>query len=267
VTGAGAPRHSAGDAIVATGANAPVAGKFAYGKVSKDLEDETVTLWLGETSIASALTDGDGRARFEVPARLLRPGANRFRIVVAGDLSHADGAIWVLAPGAKVVVLDIDGTLTTGDSEIVEYALLGDEVAARDGAVELTRYWRDAGAQPIYLTGRPYPLVPSTRAWLARHGFADGPLAGPDRLRDALPTDSGVGEYKQAWLADLRARTGVAIAAAYGNAATDVCAFARAGLDPETTFIWGAERKACDGSAPAQAVADYRAHVDALRAR
>jgi len=56
----------------------------------------------------------------------------------------------------------------------------------------------------------------------------------------------------------LLGRTGVVVAAAYGNALTDVCAYAEAGIPPARTFIIGPHAgAACDRSSVTQAVRTY----------
>jgi phosphatidate phosphatase PAH1 len=275
VAGLGTARHSANDAITNPGRPVTVRGKFAYGKVSKDLEDEEVFLLVeGERGLAragSALTDGDGRVEIEVPAELVgaAAGPRRFRFVVGGDLSEAAGAIWVLAPGARVVVSDIDGTLTTG--RLVRPTVLGTEIRARPGVAALLADWAAAGVQPLYLTGRPYAYDDFTREWLEREGFPPGPVNHADHLSQALPTHGRVGAYKLAFLRELLSRVDLEVAAAYGNVdtdeATDACAYALAGIPPERIFLWGQEPRACAGHPPTSPVTDYPAHHEELRSR
>jgi phosphatidate phosphatase PAH1 len=270
----GDPHHAASDPVVNPGNDAVVYGKFAYGAVSKDLSGEDVSLWLemrpcgSWAEITRQRTDSDGRASFTVPARLIpKPGAYRFQLIVRGDLSRTDGSIYVLARGTKVVVFDIDGTLTTGDDELVEQLALGLDPEVRPGAVATVRLYARAGYLPIYITGRPYMMRDSSRDWLRRYGFPRGVVVTTDRVGDASPSSDGVGRFKQESLVALVAGPRVEIAAAYGNAATDVCAYAQAGIDPRRTYIVGKNRgQACGGYAETQPVYDYRDHVKTLAA-
>lgn len=268
----GSHHHSAADVVVNAGAGASVEGKFAYGKTSKDLEDEEVSLWLRTGTawkrIGSARTNDDGRARFQVPGSLLRrPGAHPFVLVVHGDDSRARGTIWAVARGKRAVIFDIDGTLTPGDREIVDYAVTGDSVAMRPDADALARHWARRGGMPIYLTGRPYLFNAATRQWLERHGFPPGPVITVDSVRQSLPSKGGAGSFKRSWLESTIGSTGLEVVAAYGNAKTDICAFARAGIAPTRTFIIGSNGgHRCKGFAKPNAVSDWSSHLRQLSA-
>jgi len=266
----GGPQHAADDPVINPGSDALVEGKFAYGRVSKDLEGEDVTLWLqlrcgAWAAVDRQRTDRDGRARFRVgAARIPRPGAYRFVASVDGDRSEALGYIYVVAPGTRAVLFDVDGTLTTGDGQLIA-DFLGGDAEVRPGAVEVARRHAAAGEMPIYMTGRPYNLREITRDWLGRHGFPRGPLLTTRRIRDSLPGGGRVGRFKRDSITALTEGAGVDIRYAYGNASTDVCSYANAGLAPERTFIIGDHGgDACDGYPPTQAVHDYPEHLAAL---
>jgi hypothetical protein len=55
---------------------------------------------------------------------------------------------------------------------------------------------------------------------------------------DVLPTNSGVGDYKVRYLGSLKAG-GLGLDDAFGNATTDVYAYARAGISVARTWIIG----------------------------
>jgi phosphatidate phosphatase PAH1 len=260
VEGTGRPGHSSNDVVVNPGTAAIVEGKFAYGKLSKDLEDEDVSLWMmaGEQwkRIGDARTDDDGRARFSIPPEAIAAvGPHRYRIVVHGDLSDCGGIVWVVAPKAGVVVFDIDGTLTSGGFTKMHFT--GTRLVPRPSAAALTHRWVAAGYLPIYLTARPYLYNVYSRAWLAQHGFANGPVLHSDKVGDSLPGHSHAGKFKIGALRRLIQDTSIAVAAAYGDQDSDACAFLHAGVDPNVTYIWGKERRSCDGNASAQAIEDY----------
>jgi phosphatidate phosphatase PAH1 len=261
--------------IVNPGAALAVAGKFAYGVISKDLEDEDVTLFVrlpgadpcgAWREVGTATTDSDGRATVAVdPALVPEPGHYDFRLVVLGDQTDARGALWVVEPGTAFVLFDVDGTLTIGDAELFEQILLGQNPEMYTSADTVAQTWFDAGYQPLYVTGRPYFLNPATRTWLAQRGFPQGPVRTTDDLQQALPTADGVQTYKREYLRGLMADAGIVIPAAYGNATTDICAYAQAGLDPASTWIIGPNAGgACEGFAATQALADYPSHLPAL---
>jgi hypothetical protein len=80
-------------------------------------------------------------------------------------------------------------------------------------------------------------LTQRTRDWLDELGFSPGPLRVTDENAQAVPSESGVGDYKkarlQAWLA------AYPIDFAYGNATTDIYAYLGAGLPAEDVWIIG----------------------------
>ena len=66
-------------------------------------------------------------------------------------------------------------------------------------------------------------------------------------------------------LTDLRMRVGLRLAFAYGNASTDVCAYARSTVAPAATFIAGENVEACEGfAAPVSVPVDYVDHLRTL---
>jgi len=169
-------------------------------------------------------------------------------------------------------VLDIDGTLTTSDTELFQdiFADLfvplgtGDYVpVARAGAVDLTlRRGASQGYLLVYMTGRPYYLTDISRGWLADLAMAPGHLHLTDSNGEALPTEGGVGTYKAEYLAHLQSM-GLLLDLAYGNATTDIYAYAQAAIDPAVTFIVG-DNGGTDGTV---AVGDdYALHLQTIAA-
>jgi len=267
-----APQHAAEDPVVRLGDDVAVSAKFAYGTRSRDLQHEDVSLFLADAAcgpwrlVGSARTDRDGRATVDVTsAQLGGVGAHPLRWVVHGDLSASEGTVYVVPADAPTVVFDVDGTLTTDDGEVFEELLLGRTAEVRAGGQDVVRRYASAGYFVVYITGRPYMLRDSTRGWLSGQGFPAGPLITTSRLRHTMPTRRLVQRFKERALIDLRMRAGVRLAFAYGNASTDVCAYARAGVSPAATFIAGEGVPACDGfAAPVSVPGDYVAHVSAL---
>lgn len=261
----GSPRHVVADVLAGAEQEISIAGKFAYGDLSKDVEDETVELWqqlepCRWRPLGRLVTDDDGRARFTVPATTFSgPGPHRVRVYLLGDRSYAEGKVWIVAPGTPVVLFDIDGTLTKDDGELFE-ELLGSKAEMHDGADAVARRWADLGYLPIYITGRPYPLRASTFAWLGAHRFPLGPVFTVDSLLDFLPSEGHVGEFKLGALRQLL-KTGIRFHRAYGNASTDICAYARAGISPDRTFIVGGPRPGCDPFAAPHPLPSYVDHL------
>jgi hypothetical protein len=265
--------HSAQDVLAPDDRATVIPGKFAYGLISKDLEDEDVQVYLADCAggwrlMGRATTDDDGRIGWSMGEAALPPiGQYDVALRVVGDDSVARSRLFVTPPGTHLMVFDIDGTLTTDDmelfqdlmAELFEPILGGDYVPeAREGGLELTQLRRfDQGRLLVYLTGRPYMLTDISRGWLADLGFPVGPLHVVDAVREIVPTNGLVGDYKADYLRSLQA-LGYEIDAAYGNAGTDIYAFAEAGVPLDRSFIAGPN----GGEGGTVAVGEYwRAHL------
>jgi LNS2-like protein (lipin/Ned1/Smp2) len=238
----GSPSHTAQDLIVPTGTAPSLRGYFSYGLILKELKQDEVKAWVWDCSswvaLGAAITGDDGYATFTAPGDL-PVGAYDVVFEVTGDASTTAATLWVLPPGTHLVVSDIDGTLTTSDTELFLQILNGDYVPeAYPSAVELTATHAQIGHIVVYLTGRPNPLLGKTREWLSTLGFAPGPLHVTDSFLDALPTDAQVGAYKEAYLTSL-SDAGFVLDMAYGNATTDITAYLGAGLPPSLVWIIG----------------------------
>lgn len=264
-TGAGAPHHSTQGPLAVEGERIVVRGKFAYGAISKDLEHERVRLFVNTGACswiaASGMTDSDGRVTIRLSP--LPSGTYAYRLVVPGDGSTTSGTIAVRPRGANIVVFDVDGTLTTDDGEVFEEALLGRRADMHRGAVDVVRWYARQGIQPVYVTGRTYHLQEITRRWLETQGFPPGPLHTTDRVRSSLP-GRRVRDYKERLLGSLTDE-GFNLVAAYGNASSDICAYAAAGVSPRSTFIIGDNGgNACEGYPRTVAVGTYPEHLRLL---
>ncbi|MEC9399168.1 MAG: hypothetical protein VX475_16205 [Myxococcota bacterium] len=276
VVASGKPDHSAQDLLTTSDHGVTIVGKFAYGRSSKDLEDELVEILIDACdgsykSLGSARTNDDGRIAFALDkARLPEPGVYGIVLRVEGDGSAITSTLRVFPPKTRLVVFDIDGTLTTKDAEIFEDAIADffepiydKEVVPeeRASAVEITQLRHAQGYPLVYLTGRPYALTRITREWLTTQGFAPGNLHVTDESEQVLPTESGVGIFKRDYLKSLTAK-GFILEAAYGNAETDIFAYANANVSPARTFIAGVH----GGKKGTQAVGEgYEKHLVAAK--
>jgi hypothetical protein len=236
------PNHSTQDVIPAPDEPFALGGKFTYGPLSSDLEDEDVRVWLDDCdtwrTLGDFTTDGDGRVSVDVPFTL-SAGVYEAHFRVLGDGTTTTAFVWVLPSGTRVIVTDIDGTLTASDSELFMQILDGDHVPEPyPGAVDLTTAHADGGSIVVYLTGRPYWLTQKTREWTRDLELAPGPLHVADSNDEALPGEAGVGRYKLEWLEALVLR-GIVVDFAYGNAATDLSAYLGAGFEPDTIWMIG----------------------------
>ncbi len=244
--------HSAQDVIAKPGEPVSIPGKFAYGRVSKDLEDESVEVFVDTcdawASVGIARTDDDGRTSLTIPNEAV-PGVGTYTVqqVMLGDASVISSRLTIAPAGSRIVLFDVDGTLTIGDDELkdelTDEYLKGLTLGKRTpeiypDAVALTKAWHAKGYLIIYMTGRPYWLAGITRAWLDAQGCAPGHLHTTDRSRDARPGISGVGEFKAKYLRTLR-RSGYLIDYVYGNAESDIYAYSDAGIPASRTHIIG----------------------------
>ncbi|HUQ07787.1 MAG TPA: hypothetical protein VM261_35075 [Kofleriaceae bacterium] len=240
---AGSPNHAAQDQIEPTLA-VTLPGKFTYGTVSKDLEDELVRVSIDDCSAWRSLgdfaTDDDGRISVPVPSDIFTsPGVHEVRYQVLGDASTTTSFVWVLPRGTRIALTDIDGTMTQSDSELFQQIFDGSHVpVAYPGAVDLTTTHAARGHVVLYLTGRPYWLTQKTRDWVRDLSFARGPLHVTDSNGEAVPSESGVGAFKRDYITALLA-DGYVIEHAYGNASTDIYAYLGAGLPADDVWIIG----------------------------
>lgn len=256
----GPRRHRGRDLFVLEGQDPWILGKFAYGVFDDDVKDEDVDVYLlrdcgsgqpweflgtfrttsdGEHPTVEGVEDTGGRIYVRLSATGAAPlgrGRHRILMVLAGDLSTTDQYVEVVSPGVRVVVTDIDGTLTAS-----EYAAATDVVGlpladVHDGAVEMMNVFAERGYHIFYLTARPAWMMPLTREWLAEYGFPEGVLH--TTLTGFGASGGAAVEYKTAELADLANKTGVTPAYAFGNKDSDVQAYANAGIDPEGCYYY-----------------------------
>ena len=258
------PWHMAHDQLVAAGQNAAVVAKFDYDAVlHKDLEGEYVHAYLSGTGLTGwqylgrYTTNSDGKITVSVGARPI--GDYRVRFVVEGDRSSVDGYVTVVEPGRKAVLFDVDGTLTINDFEA--YAdYVGVKTATPYGyATQMVNDYKAKGYQVVYVTARPYWVTKDAREWFAKVGipswfyrtnpYGDGPIP-PDTV-----------EHKTNTIKYLRETVGLDIIRAYGNATTDITAYANAGIPKAATYIIG-QNAGVDGTQPVYN--DYSYHYSTV---
>lgn len=247
----GVPNHNCHDIIsLPDDADTQVIeGKFAYGPLDKDMQDEIVDVYYNDELcsrwrfLRSGRTDSDGRYTMRIAPPFKEKGTIFIKMVLAGDGTAADSTLMILPAGSKFVVFDIDGTLTTSDSELIRdlFHDLYDGLyipRMRDDAQKLVQAYANKNYHILYLTGRPYWLQRKTRQWLNDMDFPPGTVRLTDSNRDSIAADNHVGRFKAEYLKKLSAR-GYHIEFAYGNASTDIFAYQQAGIDSEKIFIVG----------------------------
>jgi phosphatidate phosphatase PAH1 len=151
---------------------------------------------------------------------------------VRADRSGARFLAYVAPAGTRLVVSDIDGTLTGSEAAFIKAVFYGAKVSAQAGAAEALRAANASGAQVVYVTARGDRFTDETRHWLGTHGFPRGPI----RLAPSLIVKPGAATvaYKRSVLAGL---AGFSIAAGVGNRASDVSAYTDAGVPASKIFV------------------------------
>jgi hypothetical protein len=249
VTAAGAANHRGRDLFLNPGEPQWVIAKFAYGLIDKDLKDEEVDIYLlrdcagsweklgtaattdeGAHATIEGVEDSGGRVYFEIPeSKKLGLGRHRLHLVVAGDLSTTELFVEVVPPGRAVFVSDVDGTLTTEETEEYQTLLTGQMSQVRPSAPEAMSLLVARGYRPFYMTARPEWLVGRTREFLQSRGFPPGVVHTTTGKTGAL--GSAASGYKTAELQVMTAR-GLKPRYAFGNTETDAEAYFSSGIEP-----------------------------------
>ncbi len=266
----GAPNHRGQDVVVQVGNPQVLVAKFAYAFVDKDMVCEDVDIWVQREAPCGAwewlgasrasdspddslecvnygmtygVEDDGGRVYFEVPDALALPiGRHPVRMVMRGDRSLASFDLIVVAPGTQAILTDIDGTLTTADTELTTEMVLAmfDESYDQQmypSADAVMQTYADKGYLVVYMSGRPGFLRRMTEHWLEPR-FPPGPLHGTDHLAQVEPNIDHTGVYKRDYI-DLLQAQGIDFVATYGNADTDIWAYSEAGIPNERIYIIG----------------------------
>ena len=264
----GSPRHRGRDLFILEGDDAWALGKFAYGVLDDDIKDEEVDVYLnrgcgddwtfvgtvrttedGEHSTVHGVEDTGGRVFLNLTEAGLAPlerGRHRILMVVAGDLSYTEQFIEVVHGDAKVVVTDIDGTLTSS-----EYAALTDVIGlppaeAHPSAPEVMNAFAANGYHLFYLTARPEWMMPLSREWLPMRGFPPGVLH--TTLSKAGANGDAAVEYKSGELQWLLTHTGIVPSYGFGNKESDVEAYTNGGLEPSRCYYFDLDAELQGGS-------------------
>lgn len=252
--------HRGRDVIAVEGAPIVIQGKFTYGLTDSDIIGENVDIYLsqgcrsGWKKIGSATTTVDGQheavdgvedtggriyadiSKFGI--KKLPVGRHKVTLVLTGDNTTAELYVDVLPRDNKVVVSDIDGTLTTSEMAAAS-EVIGIQPKAHAYAPEMLQILYKRGYHIFYLTARPEWLMPNTRAWLRDKGFPPGSIHTTNSPIGAQG-DSAVA-YKTAEIKALKANTGIVPSFAFGNKPSDVTAFGDAGVPAKGSFFYKLE--------------------------
>jgi hypothetical protein len=209
------------------------------GLLSSSFVGEAVSLWYHDPdqmewrSIARTTTGSDGFYEL-ANTDFTVPNGQPLYAVLEADHSCAAHVNALHPPGTKVVVTDIDATLTTEDPEVFNQVTDETYVPKMKAAADrLLQTWTMKGYPIIYLTARPHVLRVETRKWLDDLGFPVGPvITAAAFLSDPAP-------YKTAWMKRIVDDFQWDVVAAYGNADTDIAAYVAASVPEQRIFIIG----------------------------
>lgn len=234
----GEPHHRGTDLIATLDdATQRLAGRIAYGGTDKDLEDEDVDVFACVADmwqpLARVRTDEEGRFTLSLTGDQRLPmGMRDLYVSVVGDRSGAAFVGFVGAAGARVVVSDVDGTLTGSENAYPTALVVGGDVPAQPDAAAALTAAVAGGATVVYITTRGDRFTQDTRDWLAANGFPRGPVKMPTSII-TTPGDETI-EAKTSMLGALAA---FQIAAGVGNRHTDVAAYTNAGVPADRIYI------------------------------
>ena len=250
----GGANHRGRDLFLKPGQQQWALAKFAYGAPTpdNDLQDEDVDVWLlrdcgsswekvgtfvttndGEHTTEEGVVDSGGRIYVDLSSKLTVPlgiGRHRLHYVVRGDLSQTDQYIEVLPESAKIVVTDIDGTLSSSESASWSEAFGGTPPGANAGAADVLTTLAKRGYYVFYLTARPEFFVQKTRDWLKDKGFPLGIVH--TSFSHIGETGTSAIDFKTSELVMLKDKTGIVPTYGFGNTDSDTNSYDNAKITP-----------------------------------
>lgn len=206
------------------------------GLFATPLPSENVSLWSydGTAWQTHGRTTTDAMGAYDLDSTgFVVPNKQALFSILEADGSCAEHYSLMLPPGSKVVVTDIDGTLTTDDQQNLMQIPDATYVPLMMGhANAMLQAWDAKGYPVIYLTARPHVERVESRVWLRDEMFPTGPLITATDVEEPAA-------YKTLWLNRMITDLGWTVVAAYGNAQTDVDAYNNVGIPKADTFIVG----------------------------
>eukprot|EP00736_Rhodelphis_marinus_P002147 Rmarinus@m.4882 len=180
----------------------------------------------------------------------LKPGRNLIRFVVTSGFQgtqEVTSSIYLWDESDKIVISDIDGTITKSDL-MGHFAYLIGKDWTHSGITKLYQAIRKNDYRVLYLTSRAIGQAGSTRSYirdLEKDGarLPDGPvLLSPDRLLESLSREikGSPHEFKIAALNNVLAlfpRGHKPFYAGFGNRDTDTTSYRAVGIPPSKIFI------------------------------
>lgn len=250
----GGANHRGRDLFLKAGQKQWALAKFAYGAPTpdNDAQDEDVEVYLlrdcgsewkkvgtyrttndGAHSTEEGVVDNGGRIYVDLSAVEPIPlavGRHRVHYVMTGDNSQTDQYIEVLPDDAKVVVTDIDGTMTSSEKASWSEAFGGTPPEANNGGAAVLNAFARRGYYVFYLSARPDFFVQKTRTWLEDKGFPRGIIhVSASSIGE---TGTAAIDFKSSELANLKTKTGITPSYGFGNTDVDVAAYDNVNIAP-----------------------------------
>jgi phosphatidate phosphatase LPIN len=193
----------------------------------------------------------------------LRPGMNVVKFVVNSSLQGVQelaSRIFLWSHDTKIVVSDVDGTITRSD--VLGHLLprVGKDWS-HEGIAKLYSLIAKNGYKMLYLTSRAIGQATSTRTYIqslcqdSKYGLPEGPVVmSPDRLVESLTREvirKRPQEFKIAALRNVKelfADGYNAFYAGFGNRYTDLISYTAVGIRPNRIFLinWKGELQICN---------------------
>eukprot|EP00092_Neocalanus_flemingeri_P012732 GFUD01013719.1.p1 GENE.GFUD01013719.1~~GFUD01013719.1.p1 ORF type:complete len:341 (-),score=57.40 GFUD01013719.1:3-1025(-) len=182
----------------------------------------------------------------------LQMGSNPivYRVTTSsGSIVTTSAVIHLMNNTAKLVVSDIDGTVTRSNIRGMILPALGLSDWKHDGVVELYRKIANQGYQIVYLTNRAIGQSDMTREYI--YSLAEAPYKMPrgpvllqiESLLGALQTEVIVGQPEVNKIAALNRVKGLfpenPFFSGFGNRAWDILAYKALNIDPDMIFSVG----------------------------
>lgn len=191
--------------------------------------------------LSSDQTNAAGK--FKIPVSSLPVGLNKLYLYLVRDHSGSAFRVLIANEDTKLVVTDVDGTLTEfelpqrhhipGGHGLYTISNIRENIQAPESLQNLSR----RGYQIVYLTTRAEGAAGVTRRWLLEHHFPDGVLLLVPTSMGIPPKYLGGNPAKYKTRAIMQIRNSAKISAGIGNQPTDQEAYSRIGLSPEQIFI------------------------------
>ena len=152
--------------------------------------------------------------------------------------------IFLMSEAEKIVVSDLDGTITRSDIGGLVLPAMGLSAWAHNGVVRLYQAVAARGYRLLYLSARPFTLYPSTASYIrSLRGLPAGPLLlDPHSTLRKLKRLRSPDEQKIEKLTEIGnlfpsgGGDGGPFFAGYGNKETDKRAYERVGIDEGRIF-------------------------------